>query len=235
MSDPTIDDGAEALKRQVGVEAAALVEDGMVVGLGTGSTARHLIDALGERVKDGLRFVGVPTSKRSEKQARGLGIEISDLASHPSIDLTIDGADDIERGTLNLIKGFGGALLREKIVASASRRMVVIADGSKLVDHLGEHSPIPVEVSSFGWEVTARRLGELGLRPTVRRDRGGALFVTDGGNLILDCATEPLDDPAETERAIRDIVGVFECGLFIRRAELALGAEAGGVRRLFRS
>ncbi|MBE7190446.1 ribose-5-phosphate isomerase RpiA [Jatrophihabitans endophyticus] len=228
-------DDAEALKRQVGIEAATLVEDGMVVGLGTGSTARFMIDALAERARQGLRFVGVPTSKRSEEQARELGLDVSDLATHPEIDLTIDGADDIERGTLHLIKGLGGALLREKIVASASRRMVVIADASKVVDHLGQHSPIPVEVSSFGWEVTAARLADLGLRPAVRRDRAGTLFLTDGGNLILDCATEPLADPADTERRILGIVGVFECGLFIHRAELALVAESGGVRRLTRS
>ncbi len=226
-----MDDPAQALKRQVGSEAARLVEDGMVVGLGTGSTATCVIDSLGERVREGLRFVGIPTSQRSEAQARGLGIAIGSFASHPEIDLTIDGADEIERGTLNLIKGLGGALLREKIVAASSKRMVVVADDSKLVDRLGTHGPIPVEVSSFGWESSARQLGLLGLTPTPRRDRNGTLFVTDGGNMILDCATAPLADAAATEAAIRAIVGVFECGLFVGRASLALVAGAGGVQR----
>ena len=226
-----MDDPAQALKRKVGAEAARLVEDGMVVGLGTGSTATCVIDSLGERVRDGLRFVGIPTSQRSEAQARGLGIAIGSFASHTTIDLTIDGADEIERGTLNLIKGLGGALLREKIVAAASKRMVVVADDSKLVDRLGTHGPIPVEVSSFGWESAARQLGLLGLTPTPRRDRNGTLFVTDGGNMILDCGTAPLADPAATEAAIRAIVGVLECGLFVGRASLALVAGAGGVQR----
>ncbi len=229
-----MDDPAQALKRQVGAEAARLVEDGMVVGLGTGSTAECVIDSLGERVREGLRFVGIPTSKRSEAQARALGIAIAGFADHAEIDLTIDGADEIERGTLNLVKGLGGALLREKIVAASSKRMVVVADHSKLVDRLGTHAPVPVEVSSFGWESVARQLGLLGARPTPRRDRGGTLFVTDGGNMILDCAFAPLDDPADTEAAIRAIVGVLECGLFINRAVLALVASADGVQRLER-
>ena len=206
----------------------------MVVGLGTGSTAECVIDSLGERVRQGLRFVGIPTSKRSEAQARGRGIAISGVSSHATIDLTIDGADEVERGTLNLVKGLGGALLREKIVAAASTRMVVVADHSKLVDRLGTRAPIPVEVSSFGWEPAARQLGLLGLTPTPRRDRGGPLFVTDGGNMILDCATAPLADPAETEAAIRAIVGVFECGLFVGRTSLALVAGAEGVQRVER-
>ena len=229
-----MDDPAQALKRQVGVEAARLVEDGMVVGLGTGSTAECVIDSLGERVRQGLRFVGIPTSKRSEAQARALGIEVASFASHAEIDLTIDGADEIERGTLNLVKGLGGALLREKIVAAASRRMVVVADDSKLVDRLGIHAPLPVEVSSFGWESAARQLGLLGMTPTPRRDRNGTLFVTDGGNMILDCATAPLVAPAEIEAGIRAIVGVFECGLFVGRASLALVAGADGVQRFER-
>ncbi len=226
-----MDDAALALKRQVGEAAAALVEDGMVVGIGTGSTAACMIDSLGERVRQGLRIVGIPTSTRSETQARGLGIEIVGFATHPEIDLTIDGADEAERGTLHLIKGLGGALLREKIVAAASRRMVVVADDSKLVDRLGTHTPVPVEVSPFGWELAARRLGELGGRPTPRRDRNGTLFVTDGGNMILDCAFGPIDDPPRLESRIKAIVGVFESGLFTSRASLALVAGRSGVVR----
>lgn len=226
-----MDDPADALKRQVGLEAASLVEDGMVVGIGTGSTANYVIDSLGERVRQGLRFVGVPTSARSEARARALGIEIVGFASHPEIDLTIDGADEIEHGTLNLVKGLGGALLREKIVAAASKRMVVVADDRKMVHRLGEHTPVPVEVSPFGWESTARQLGLIGARVTTRRSPKGELFVTDGGNMILDCALGSIEDPAATERAIRGIVGVFECGLFIGRASLALVAGQDGIVR----
>ena len=226
-----MDDPALALKRLVGEAAAALVEEGMVVGLGTGSTADCMIDSLGRRVQAGLRCVGIPSSVRSGERAKALGIEIGSFASHPEIDLAIDGADEVERGTLNLVKGLGGALLREKIVAAASRRMVVVADQSKLVDRLGEHTAVPVEVSSFGWEAAALRLGRLGARVSLRRDRSGTLFVTDGGNMILDCAFGPIADPAATEAGIREIVGVFESGLFIGRASLVLVANAGGIVR----
>ena len=225
---------AAALKRAVGAAAALLVEDGMVVGLGTGSTAECLIDSLGERVRAGLSFVGIPTSRRSEARARALGIAIAGFDSHDQIDLTIDGADEIARGTLHLVKGLGGALLREKIVAAASRRLVVVADESKLVDHLGTHAPVPVEVSSFGWESTARQLGLLGARVTPRTDRAGSLFVTDGGNMILDCGFAPIADPAALEAKIASIVGVFDSGLFVGRASLALVAGEGGVVRIER-
>jgi ribose 5-phosphate isomerase A len=228
------DDPAAAQKKQVGEAAAQLVENGMVVGLGTGSTANYLIDALGRRVQEGLRFVGIPTSSRSEQRARDLGIALAGFAEHPEIDLTIDGADEVERGTLNLVKGLGGALLREKIVAAASRRMVVIADESKLVDRLGQHAPVPVEVTPFGWEASSHRLGQMGARVHPRRDAQGSFFVTDGGNLILDCAFGPIEDPPQLERAIRDIVGVVECGLFIGRADTVLLAGEGGVRTLRR-
>jgi ribose 5-phosphate isomerase A len=225
------DDPAAALKRQVGEEAASLVEDGMVVGLGTGSTAAFVIEALGRRWQQGLRFVGIPTSERSAAQARELGIALSDFAHHAEIDLTIDGADEIERGSLNLIKGLGGALLREKIVAAASRRLVIIADDRKLVDHLGQHTPVPVEASPFGWESAALQLGRLGAAVSPRTDRAGSLFATDGRNLILDCAFGVIEDPAGLERRIGEIVGVIESGLFIGRASLAIVAGAGGITR----
>ena len=231
MTDPVENDPAAELKRQVGVAAAALVEDGMVVGLGTGSTANYVIDSLGKRVAEGLRFVAIPSSGRSEARAKALGIEIVGFATHPVIDLTIDGADEIQIGTLNLIKGLGGALLREKIVAAASKRMVVVADDRKMVHRLGEHTAVPVEVSPFGWESAAHQLGQLGARVSPRRDRMGTLFVTDGGNMILDCALGPIGDAAAVETAIRAIVGVFECGLFIGRASLALVAGNSGVDR----
>ena len=226
-----MDDPAAALKREAGEQAALLVEDGMVVGLGTGSTAAFVIEALGRRVKAGLAVVAIATSERSAAKARELGITLSDFGHHRSIDITIDGADEIERKSLSLIKGLGGALLREKIVAAASQRLVIIADERKLVRHLGEHTAVPVEVTPFGWEVTSYRLGKLGARVSPRKDRVGTFFVTDGGNLILDCNFGVIDDPATLERRIGEIVGVIESGLFIGRASLALVAGAGGVAR----
>ena len=203
----------------------------MVVGLGTGSTAAFVIEALGRRWNEGLRFVGIPTSERSAAMAASFGIELSNFTRHAEIDLTIDGADEIERGTLHLIKGLGGALLREKIVAAASSRLVIIADERKLVDHLGEHTPLPIEVTPFGWERAALQLGRLGCAASPRKDRAGSLFVTDGGNMILDCAFGVIEDPVVLERRIREIVGVIESGLFIGRAGLAIVAGGNGIVR----
>ena len=218
------------LKHRSGLAAAALVEDGMIVGLGTGSTAIFLIDALIARVRDGLHIDAVATSERSAAQARAGGIRVITFAETTELDLDIDGADEIEPTTLGLIKGLGGALLREKIVASASRRFVVVADDSKLVDKLGRRTPVPVEVSPFGWEATARHLQAIGARVAPRHSAQGELTVTDGGNMILDCHFGPLDDPAATDRAMRDIVGVFETGLFLQRAALALVAGETGLQ-----
>ena len=219
------------LKQQAAVAASELVEDGMVVGLGTGSTAAFLIDALIERVRGGLQIEAVATSDRSAIQAEAGGIKIVGFADAGAIDLDIDGADEIETKSLGLIKGLGGALLREKIVAAASHRFVVIADDSKLVDRLGISTPVPVEVAPFGWEATARHLQGIGARVMPRHSPQGALFVTDGGNMILDCHFGPLDDAARIDRAIRDIVGVFETGLFLGRAHLAIIAGPQGVRQ----
>ena len=227
MTDPR-----SAHKRQAALAAANLVEHGMVVGLGTGSTATFLIDALIDRVRDGLRIEAIATSERSAAQAAGGGIRVIGFGDASNIDIDIDGADEIEPRTLALIKGLGGALLREKIVAAASRRFVVIADDGKLVDRLGAHTPVPVEISSFGWEATDRHLQAIGARTTPRRSPRGELFVTDGGNMILDCHFGPLEDPTATDRAIRDIVGVFETGLFLDRAGLAIVAGDAGVREI---
>jgi ribose 5-phosphate isomerase A len=225
-SDPMVE-----LKRAAAEEAAAMVQDGMAVGLGTGSTAALMIDALGRRWAEGLRFVGIPTSERSAQQARAHGITLVTFATHPWLDLAIDGADEVERGSLDLIKGLGGALLREKIVAAAARRFIVVVDETKMVDHLGARGPVPVEVTPFGWESTARQLGELGARVAQRIDRNGELFVTDGGNMILDCAFGPIADPPALEAAIGRIVGVIESGLFIgRTAEVILAGREGLTR-----
>ena len=222
----------DALKREVGEQAAAMVEDGTTVGLGTGSTAACFIDALAARVRGGLKIAAIPTSERSAEQARAGGIEIVTFATHKHIDLAIDGADEIVRSTLALTKGLGGALLREKIVASAAKRLIIIADADKLVDHLGERCAIPVEVTPFGWELTRARLQDTGAQPTRRMQADGTPYLTDGGNFILDCRFSPIPDPATLDTKIRDIVGVIETGFFIGMAEAALIAESNGVRHI---
>ncbi|NHN85289.1 ribose-5-phosphate isomerase RpiA [Acetobacter musti] len=225
-------DQVREYKRQAAEFAAEMVQDGMVVGLGTGSTAVFLIEALGRRHREGLRFLAIPTSVATEKLAVSLGIPMTSFAEHERVDLTIDGADEIERGTLNLIKGLGGALLREKIVAAASEKLVIVADDSKLVDHLGEHCLLPVEVTPFGWESTARHLGRLGARISPRRTPAGQFFVSDGGNLILDCNFGAISSPAETERAVRSIVGVVDSGLFTGLASEAVTCGPEGLAHL---
>lgn len=222
----------DAEKRAAAQAAAAMVEDGMVVGLGTGSTAHFAIEALIDRVREGLRIRAIPTSERSADQARAGGIPLTSFAEHRRIDLTIDGADEIELGTLNLIKGLGGALLREKIVAVASARLIIVADHEKLVDRLGAKTPVPIEVVPFGWETTADRLRQLGAEPHPRRDDSGRLFCTDGGNRILDCRFRAIPDPTSLDRQIGQTVGVVETGLFIGMAEIALIADQSGVRTL---
>jgi len=225
--------GQDAAKQAVAAAAAALVQEGMLVGLGSGSTVRFLVDRLGERVREeGLRFTGVPTSEATAAQARSLGIALT--GPDAAIDLAIDGADEVELGTLRLIKGLGGALLREKIVAQLAEKFVVVADDSKLVRHLGERAPLPVEVARFGLAATTRRIAEQGGRPVLRTAAGGGTFVTDGGNVILDCSGfAPIRDPFTLERTLRCIAGVMETGLFVDMAGEALIAGAdGAVRRL---
>jgi ribose 5-phosphate isomerase A len=233
MSGAPSNSGAErdALKRAAADEAVKLVEDGMVVGLGTGSTAAFAIEALARRHRGGLRFLGIPTSERTAAQAKAAGIRLTSFAEHRQIDLTIDGADEVERGTLNLIKGLGGALLREKIVAAASRHLAIIVDGSKLVDRLGTHAPVPVEVVAFGLEATRATLEVLGASAQLRLSAAGEPFVTDSGNRIIDCRFAPIADPARLEERIRRVVGVVESGLFISRADPVFVAEAAGVHR----
>jgi ribose 5-phosphate isomerase A len=223
----------DALKRAAAEAAVELVQDGMVVGLGTGSTAAFAVEALARRHRQGLRFVGIPTSERTAAQARAAGIPLSSFAEHRQIDLTIDGADEVERGTLNLIKGLGGALLREKIVANASRRLAIVVDGAKLVDRLGTHAPVPVEVVAFGLDVTRASLEVFAAEVRPRLSPSGEPFVTDGGNRILDCGFGgPIADPARLEDRIRRIVGVVESGLFIGRADPVFVADGQGVHRL---
>ena len=211
-------------KQRAGFKAADYVREGMSVGLGTGSTAHWLVERLGERVREeGLRVRCVPTSRRTEEQARRLGIPLVPLGEVGELDLAIDGADEIGP-KLALIKGGGGALLREKLVAAAARRFVVIADASKVVRTLGLF-PLPVEVVQFAWELTARRVAAVtGVEPVLRRDAGGGAYVTDNGNFILDCRCGEIPDPARTERELKMLAGVVESGLFVGMADLAVVA-----------
>lgn len=229
---------SEALKRAAALRAAALVEDGMRLGLGTGSTARHLVALLGERVRTGLRLVAVPTSEATRLQAEQEGIPLTTLDATPELDLTIDGADEIGPG-LSLIKGGGGALLREKIVAAASRRMIVIADSSKQVARLGRF-PLPIEVVPFGLEATRRAIaraaaalgcrGELALR--LGPDR--AIFVTDEGHHILDAYFGAIESPEALGSALTALPGIVEHGLFVGLASGAIIASEDGVTELGR-
>jgi ribose 5-phosphate isomerase A len=226
----------DAQRRAAAEAAAAIVENGMVVGLGSGSTAAHFIDALIRRVRyEGLQITAIATSLRSDRQARDGGITMASFATVKQLDLTVDGADQILRGSLDLVKGLGGALLREKIVAAASKKLVIIADKSKLVDRLGGKIPVPVEVVKFGWESTATRIEKLG-GIVVRRwpKESDQPFQTDGGNYILDCTFGPLDDPAGLERDLSHTIGVVESGLFIGMADAAFVANASGVDKLTR-
>jgi ribose 5-phosphate isomerase A len=204
----------DQLKEAAAQAAASFVLDGMVVGLGTGSTAKFAVDALARRMRDeNLRFIGIPTSEATAAQARSLNIQLTNLGAHPSIDLAIDGADEIEPRTRNLIKGRGGALLREKIVESAAKQLIIIADESKLVEKLGSKMPVPIEVVQFGWQSTARKLDVLGANAKLRES-----FITDSGNFILDCAFGPIADPETLAREIDSTVGVVEHGLFLGMA-----------------
>ncbi len=227
---------ADEMKRSAAARAMDFVEDGMRLGLGTGSTAAYFVDMLGERVKSGLNVTCVPTSEVTEKQARGLGIPLAGLDDLRVLDLTVDGADELD-AELRLIKGGGGALLREKIVAMASEQLIIISDQSKLVETLGAF-PLPVEVVAFGLtttqamiELLAADVGCLG-PISLRKTPGGEVFVTDGGHYILDCAFGSIPDPEVLDDALKMIPGVVESGLFIGIADMAIVAGTQSVREL---
>jgi ribose 5-phosphate isomerase A len=220
-------DEAKAL---VATRAVEFVEDGMAVGLGTGTTSVMFIKALGEKVKAGLKIRCVASSDASHNLAASLGIDVTTFAELPELDLYIDGADEIGPG-LALIKGGGGALLREKIVASAAKTFIVVADSTKLVDALGKF-PLPIEVIKMALPLVAQKLTALGLSPTQRLNKDGSPYFTDEQNYILTCASTRITDPVATAAAIRSIVGVVEHGLFLHMASLALIAGDGGVTEL---
>ena len=218
-------------KRMAATRALEFVEDGMALGLGTGTTAAIFIQELGERVKQGLRVRGIATSTASHELAQSLSIPMTTFDECPLLDLAIDGADEVGPG-LALIKGGGGALLREKIVASAARRFLVVADSSKLVSTLGRF-PLPVEVIQMAQPIVAQRLEELGLNPKLRHHSDGSIYITDENNVLLDCSCGSIPDPAKTAADIRAIVGVVEHGLFLNMASIALIAGEQGVREVY--
>lgn len=208
----------------------------MRLGLGTGSTARHVLDVLAERLRAGVlrNIVGVPTSRATEAYALRHGIPLTSLDEQPHLDLMIDGADEID-ARLDLIKGLGGALLWEKIVATASDRMIVVADASKRVAHLGESAPLPVEVVPFGWRTHVPFLESLGARPTLRTREDGEPFVTDGGHIILHCRFEGcIPDPYAVNTALSERAGIVDTGLFLGFATTAVIAGADEVEILTR-
>jgi ribose 5-phosphate isomerase A len=210
--------------------AAKLVRDGDIVGLGTGSTAYFAVVALGERVKAGLKIIGIPTSVQTGELARAVGIPLTTLDEHPEIDITIDGADEVDP-KLNLIKGGGGALLREKVIAAASKKMVVVVDSSKVVPVLGKF-PLPVEVISFARTVVEKKIVSLGASPRLRARPDGSPFITDNGNQILDCSFGKIADPPALARILSDTPGIVEHGLFIGLAKLALVGRGDRVEEL---
>src|SRR5260221_1361680 len=214
-------------------KAIEYIRNGMTIGLGTGSTAYWAIQGIGEMVKKGLSVRAIATSVESENLARELAIPIVPFAEIDYLDVTIDGADEVDQ-QLNLIKGGGGALLREKIVAAATKVYVIIVDESKLVAKLGQF-PLPVEVTPFGWEITERRLRELGCTPKLGM-KGGVPFLTDNQHYILDCAFGPIPDPARLHEKVSAITGVMEDGFFINMADVVIaGSPGGGTKVLSRS
>ncbi|HET9321898.1 MAG TPA: ribose-5-phosphate isomerase RpiA [Bryobacteraceae bacterium] len=221
-------DELDRWKQAAAESAVAQVDHGMIVGLGSGSTAAFAVRALGRRVREGLRIMGIPTSERTAAQARALEIPLSTLAECPQIDVTIDGADEVEAGSLNLIKGRGGALLREKIVASVSKQLVIVVDQTKMVERLGAHESVPVEVIPFGWQVAALRLRDLGANPLLRKETDGEPFKSDGGHHILDCAFGPIASAESLARELDHVVGLVEHGLFIgMTSEIHVGGPDG--------
>jgi ribose 5-phosphate isomerase A len=227
-------ESSEGSKRAAAARAVEEVRSGMRLGLGTGSTVSHFLDLLGARLQAGevSDLVGVPTSVRTAEHATRLGMALGDLHELAPLDLTVDGADEIDP-RLRLIKGLGGALLREKMVAQASRQLIVIADASKVVRTLGEQAPLPVEVVPFAWETHGPFLERLGAHPELRRTASGEPYVTDNGNYVFDCRFEGgIAEPEKLEAALRRRTGVVASGLFLGLASLAFVAGEAGVRVL---
>lgn len=223
----------EPLKQRACQRAAQEVHDGMVLGLGTGSTVYYFLHELGRLVRAGLRVTGVPTSLQTARIATELAIPLTTLESHPHLDLAVDGADEVD-DQLNLVKGAGGALLREKIVAASARRLLIVVDDSKLVTTLGERYPIPIEVVHFGLTPTTRALETLGAQVTLRRQTDGQPWISDNGNALLDCHFGPIANPEALQKHVLAIPAVVDTGLFLNLAHDVIVGQADGVRVLTR-
>ncbi len=218
----------DALKRAAALKAVEYVRDGMVVGLGTGSTAKHMVMALGEKVRSGMQLRGVPTSQETATLAREQGIPLIDADNAWVIDVAIDGADQVDPA-FNLIKGGGGALLKEKIVSASAKQFIVLVDQTKRVPALGGSFPLPIEVIPFGWGSTARAIEGLTKSSVILRERNGSPFHTEAGHVILDVHLARIDNPRELEIALTLIPGVVETGLFVGRTDLLIVGTAKGV------
>lgn len=221
----------DGFKKAAALRAVEFIRDGMVVGLGTGSTAKHMIRALGERVSAGMKLRGVPTSQETATLARECGIPLLDSENRWEIDVAIDGADQVDP-CFNLIKGGGGALLKEKIVATSAKLFVVTVDHTKQVPVLGGSFPLPMEVVPFGWGSTAREIEALTKSPVVLRERNGTPFKTEAGHLIVDVHIAHIDHPGELETALNLIPGVVETGLFVGRTHVLIVGTPQGVQTL---
>ncbi|HRI38389.1 MAG TPA: ribose-5-phosphate isomerase RpiA [Nitrospira sp.] len=221
----------EILKKAAALKAVEFVRDGMVVGLGTGSTAKHLVMALGERVRAGMKLHAVPTSLETAELARQVGISLIDTTNRWEINVAIDGADQVDP-RFNLIKGGGGALLKEKIVAASAKQFIVMVDQTKQVPVLGGSFPLPIEIIPFGWGSTAREIEALTRGRVALRERNGAPFKTEAGHLILDVHLDRIDHPAELETALNLIPGVVETGLFVNRTHILIVGTTAGVQTL---
>ena len=221
---------SDDLKKQAALAALDEIRDGMVVGLGTGSTATHFIRGLGERVRSGLKVSGIPTSEESRRLAEEVGVPLTTFRNHPEIDVTVDGADEVSP-QLDLIKGLGGALVREKIVAHASKRVIIVVDESKLVAKLGTKTVIPVEVLTLAAPRLILQLKELGGEAVVR-EKNGQPFVSDNGNTILDWKHGLIDDPAVLEKQLKSMTGVVDSGIFAGVADSVIVAASSGIRKL---
>lgn len=218
----------DGLKRAAARRAVDYVKDGMVVGLGTGSTAKHIVIALGEKVRAGMTLHGVPTSQETATLAKQCGIALLDQDNRWVLDVAIDGADQVDPG-FNLIKGGGGALLKEKIVAASAKQFIVVVDHTKRVPVLGGSFPLPIEVIPFGWGCTARQIESLTKSRVVLRERDGAPFKTETGNLIVDVHVARIDQPLELEIALNHIPGVIETGLFVGRTDILIVGTPDGI------
>jgi ribose 5-phosphate isomerase A len=220
----------DELKRQAAIAALEAVQDGMIVGLGSGSTANHFIRELGVRVHRGLHVKAIPSSEESRRLAEEVGVPLTTLRDHPVIDVTVDGADEVS-DNLDLLKGRGGALVREKIVAHASNYVIIVVDESKLTGRLGSKFAIPVEVVPFAVDVVKAQLSAWGGDSDIRQSEGKE-FISDNGNLILDWRHGAIHEPAELEKQLKHLTGVVDSGIFANVADLVIAAASAGIRKL---